>query len=74
MPNRCLSALFASALILLAADVSAAGKTHLLILSGQSNMAGLDPAVSFTPTVRKALAGDEVIIVKHARGGQPIRR
>lgn len=51
-----------------------AAKTHLLILSGQSNMAGLNPAISFTPAVKKGLAGDEVIVVKHARGGQPIRR
>ena len=50
------------------------GKTHLFILSGQSNMAGLNPAVSFTPTVKKLLAPDEVIVVKSAQGGQPIRR
>lgn len=49
-------------------------RTHLLILSGQSNMQGLDPAVSFTPTVQAALPGDEVIVVKDAQGGQPIRR
>jgi hypothetical protein len=50
------------------------GKTHLLILSGQSNMAGLNPALSFTPTVKKLLAPDDVIVVKSAQGGQPIRR
>jgi hypothetical protein len=50
------------------------GKTRLFILSGQSNMAGLNPDLSFTPTVKKAFAGDEVIVVKHAVGGQPIRR
>jgi len=47
---------------------------HLFILSGQSNMAGLNPDVSFTPTVREALAGDDVLVVKDAKGGQPIRR
>ena len=49
-------------------------KVRLFILSGQSNMAGLDPNVSFTPAVTKAFADDEVIVVKHAQGGQPIRR
>lgn len=51
-----------------------AEKTHLMILSGQSNMAGLKPEISFTPTVTKGLAPDKVIVVKSARGGQPIRR
>jgi len=49
-------------------------KIHLFILSGQSNMAGLNPDVSFTPTVTQALAPDEVLVVKDAQGGQPIRR
>lgn len=49
-------------------------KVRLFILSGQSNMAGLDPKVSFTPAVEKAFADDDVIVVKHAQGGQPIRR
>ncbi len=59
---------------LVSGNVANAGKTHLLILSGQSNMAGLNPNISFTPAVRKALAGDDVIVVKSAQGGQPIRR
>lgn len=49
-------------------------KVRLFILSGQSNMAGLDPNVSFTPTVEKEFADDEVLVVKVAIGGQPIRR
>ncbi len=48
-------------------------KARLFILSGQSNMAGLDPKVSFTPAVKEAFAGDEVIVVKDASGGMPIR-
>ena len=47
---------------------------RLFILSGQSNMAGLDPKLSFEPALKKAFAGDEVIVVKDAAGGQPIRR
>ncbi len=49
-------------------------KTHLFILSGQSNMAGLNPDISFTPALKNAFAGEEVIVVKDALGGQPIRR
>jgi len=50
------------------------GKTRLFILSGQSNMAGLNPDLSFTPAVKKAFPDDDVIVVKSAQGGQPIRR
>ena len=62
------------ALSLTAASAAADGKVRLFILSGQSNMAGLPPEVSFTPAVAKAFADDEVIVVKDARGGQPIRQ
>ena len=37
-------------------------------------MAGLNPDVSFTPAVTQALADDEVLVVKDAQSGQPIRR
>ncbi len=37
-------------------------------------MAGLDPNSSFTPAVTEAFGADNVIVVKHAQGGQPIRR
>lgn len=47
---------------------------HLFILSGQSNMAGLRPQESFTPTVVKEFGAKNVIVVKDAKGGQPIRR
>lgn len=47
---------------------------HLFILSGQSNMAGLNPEESFTPTVEAKFGKENVIVVKSALGGQPIRR
>jgi|GEM_PF-46564 len=47
---------------------------HLFILSGQSNMVRLDPAVSFTPAVTKAFGINSVIVVKDAENGQPISR
>ena len=45
---------------------------HLFILSGQSNMKRLDPAVSFTPAVEKAFGADKVIVVHDAEGGSAI--
>lgn len=47
---------------------------NLFILSGQSNMAGMKPEESFTPAVEKAFGKENVIVVKDAHGGQPIRR
>lgn len=47
---------------------------HLFILSGQSNMAGLKPAESFTPAVETKFGSENVIVVHDALGGQPIRR
>jgi len=65
------------ALVLLSITWIAAQETpgkHLFILSGQSNMAGLDPNISFIPIVEKEFGKDNVIVVKDALGGQPIRR
>ena len=47
---------------------------HLFILSGQSNMALMDPDISFTPTVEAAFGNENVIVVKDAASGQPISR
>ena len=66
--------LLSTALAVSAEPAGAKKKVRLFILSGQSNMAGLNPNISFTPAVRKAFADDEVIVVKSAQGGQPIRR
>lgn len=49
-------------------------KVRLFILSGQSNMGGLNPNVSFTPALKRAYANDEIIVVKHAVGAQAILR
>jgi hypothetical protein len=54
------------------ADAPSPG-VHLFILSGQSNMARLDPADTFTPTLEKALGTGNVLVVKEARDGHPIR-
>lgn len=56
----------------IAAEPDAGGK-HLFILSGQSNMVGMNPDVSFTPALTEAFGKDKVIVVKLAHGGQSIR-
>lgn len=48
-------------------------RTHLFILSGQSNMVGMDPDVSFSPAVTKAFGNESVLVVKDAYSGQSIR-
>lgn len=46
---------------------------HIFILSGQSNMAGMNPKTGFEPEAKKLFADGEVVYIKVARGGQPIR-
>ena len=61
-----------SAFILLcAAEVSA---KHLFILSSQSNMARFKPEKIFTPAVEAEFGRENVIVIKDAQGGQPIKR
>jgi hypothetical protein len=69
IPAICCSALLAAAGFGHAGDAK-----HLFILSGQSNMAGLNPDLSFTPAVAREFGASSVIVVKDAQGGQPIRR
>lgn len=47
---------------------------HLFILSGQSNMARLNPGHSFIPVLIEKFGKDQLIVVKDAMGSQPIRR
>jgi hypothetical protein len=47
---------------------------HLILLSGQSNMANMDPARVFIPEVEKLFGAGHVVVVKVAQKGQPIRR
>ena len=48
--------------------------THLFILSGQSNMQGLRPQDSFTPSVEAEFGTHNAIVVMDALGAQPIRQ
>lgn len=47
---------------------------HLILLSGQSNMANMNPDEVFTPEVEKHFGVGKVVVVKVAQKGQPIRR
>lgn len=60
-------------IVLLAGNSGADEGKHLFILSGQSNMAGLDESLTFTPAVTQAFGKDQVIVVKNANSGQSIR-
>ena len=69
------TALLALILSLAAPLVSWAGDAvHLILLSGQSNMANLDPDKVFTREVEKHFGAENVVVVKVAQKGQPIRR
>lgn len=60
--------------MLLSSCVSKPEEKHLFILSGQSNMKRVQLEESFTPVIETAFGRENVIIVKDAVGGQPIRR
>jgi hypothetical protein len=60
-------------LVILSCASKQEGK-HLFILSGQSNMVRLRPEASFTPAIKEKFGPENVIVVKDALGGQPIRR
>lgn len=49
-------------------------RLHVFLLSGQSNMAGLNPDLSFTPALTNAFPGDEILVIKVAYNGEPIRK
>ena len=47
---------------------------HLFVLSGQSNMAGMDPKTGFMTEAKKLFKNEKVVYIKVAKGGQPICR
>ncbi len=58
----------------LIAQPAAAKPAHLFILSGQSNMARLNPKSCFEPEAALLFPGADVAYIKVAVGGEPIRR
>jgi hypothetical protein len=73
MKKLLLILLFIAVQISITSCVSDKGK-HLFILSGQSNMVRLDLNVSFIPSIEKEFGKDNVIVIKDAKGAQPISR
>lgn len=73
MLSYCLPFLLLSSILFSSCQDKPDGK-HLFILSGQSNMARLDPANTFIPSLAEAFGADQIIVVKSAKGGQPIQR
>jgi Carbohydrate esterase, sialic acid-specific acetylesterase len=69
-----LVALSALVLLSLHARGDAARPVRLFLLSGQSNMARMDESAVLQPELEKAFPCDDVVVVKHAKGGKPIRR
>lgn len=49
-------------------------KKHLFILSGQSNMVLLNEKETFIPMLEKKFGKNMILVVKDAKGGEPIRR
>jgi len=69
MKRLSLALSFLLASIAIAADKPA----HLFILSGQSNMAGMNPKLGFDPEAAKLFPDADVAYIKVAVGGMPIR-
>jgi hypothetical protein len=66
--------LFSLCLAFAASLAAAADKpAHLFILSGQSNMAGMNPKAGFEPEAAKLFPDAAAPYIKIAAGGQPIR-
>ena len=70
---KCLNILILLTLVTVAHVIATEPGKHLFILSGQSNMEGLQPEISFTPTVESELGKDNVIVILEAESSQPIR-
>ncbi|MCM8539111.1 MAG: sialate O-acetylesterase [Lentisphaeraceae bacterium] len=64
--------IFFVAFLLVSFSCFAKDGKHLFILSGQSNMQGLDISLSFVPALEKAFGKDKIIVVKSAFGGRAI--
>jgi hypothetical protein len=67
---------FSAVLLLLSTTVAMAADrpVHLFILSGQSNMAGMNPEAGLLPEAKTLLPDADIAFIKVAKGGEPIRR
>ncbi len=61
-------------MLLVSGSLTAADKpAHLFILSGQSNMVGMNPKTGFEPEAAKLFPDADVAYIKVSSGGKPIR-
>ena len=60
--------------VIFASESVAEKPVHLFVLSGQSNMQGMDPETGFMPEAKKLFKDEKVVYIKVAKGGQPICR
>ena len=65
--------MFVAVLFIAVMGHAAEKPVHLFILSGQSNMAGMNPKIGFQPEAKKLFPDADVVYIKIAQGGQPIR-
>ena len=56
------------------AEAKADKAVHLFVLSGQSNMAGMDPETGFMTEAKKLFKDEKVLYIKLAKRGQTISR
>lgn len=69
-----LRSLVAVLIVVFASAAYAADKpVHIFVLSGQSNMAGMNPKLGFVPEAEAQFPDAEVVYIKVAQGGRPIR-
>ena len=61
-----------TAIAIFISESEAEKPVHLFVLSGQSNMAGMDPEAGFMTEVKKLFKDEKVVYIKVAKGGQPI--
>ena len=73
-PMKTLALLTLLLTALVAAKAEADQPVHLFILSGQSNMVGMDPETGFMPEVTKLFGDEKVVYIKVAKSAQPICR
>ncbi len=71
---KSLSVVFLTVLVSFSASGCAGREKHLFILSGQSNMSYFNPSDTFTPAVIKEFGKENVVVIKDAEPGKPIRR
>ncbi len=69
---RKISTLIVTTVLFAITACSTGNLNHLFILSGQSNMARLDPSISFIPAIEKEFGKENVTVIHNAQRGAAI--